>query len=100
MEAMIPVLQELQTKYGFITEAVANQKVALALDMGKMGKAVSVLSLAPVSTGTVVIWSFEAPLSGIKERWSGLMFDNWIGGDYEKGLANLKALTEKEAAEG
>ena len=25
MEAMIPILQEIQTKYGFITEAVANQ---------------------------------------------------------------------------
>ena len=64
-----------------VTEAVANQKIVMALDMDKMGKSVSVLSLAPVANGTVVIWSFETPLSGIKERWSGLMFDNWIGGD-------------------
>src|SRR4051812_42643580 len=31
MEAMIPVLQEVQVKYGFITEAVVNQ---LAEEMG------------------------------------------------------------------
>jgi hypothetical protein len=24
----------------------------------------------------------------------GLMMDKWVGGDYEKGLSNLKALVE------
>jgi hypothetical protein len=29
-----------------------------------------------------------------------LMFDRWIGADYEKGLARLKDLVEKENAGG
>ena len=27
-------------------------------------------------------------------RWMGLMMDNWVGGDYERGLVNLKELVE------
>jgi hypothetical protein len=27
-------------------------------------------------------------------RWMGLMMDRWVGADYERGLANLKALVE------
>ena len=27
-------------------------------------------------------------------RWLGLMMDNWVGADYERGLSNLKALVE------
>ena len=30
-------------------------------------------------------------------RWMGLMFDKWVGADYETGLASLKELAEKEA---
>ena len=29
-----------------------------------------------------------------------LMFDRWIGADYETGLANLKVLAEREQAGG
>ena len=28
-------------------------------------------------------------------RYVGLMFDKWIGGDYEKGLARLKQVMEQ-----
>jgi len=28
-------------------------------------------------------------------RYAGLMFDKWIGGDYEKGLARLKQVMEQ-----
>jgi hypothetical protein len=34
------------------------------------------------------------------DRWTGLMMDRFIGPDYEKGLARVKALAEKEAASG
>ena len=34
-------------------------------------------------------------LDGIPAKWFGLMFDRWIGADYEKGLAKLKAAAEK-----
>jgi hypothetical protein len=28
-------------------------------------------------------------------RWMGLMFDRWIGADYEAGLAKLKQVAER-----
>ena len=48
----------------------------------------------------VAAWRFSTVLSGIGDRWMGLMFDRWIGADYVKGLAKLKALAEKEAVSG
>jgi hypothetical protein len=65
-----------------------------------MGKAMASLELAPVGGGTGVTWGFKSQLNGIMERWFGLLFDRWIGADYEKGLAKLKALAEKEASGG
>ena len=53
-----------------------------------------------INGGTGVTWGFKTELKGAMERWFGLLFDRWIGADYEKGLAKLKALVEKEAAGG
>ena len=50
------------------------------------------------AAGTDVIWSFRSSLGNPLERWMGLLYDKWIGPDYEKGLIKLKALVEKEAA--
>lgn len=83
-----------------IVEFVENRRTATELDFGDMGKAMASLELAPVDGGTGVTWGFKSQLKGIVERWFGLMFDSWIGADYEKGLARLKALAEKEAAGG
>lgn len=77
-------------------ELVTNQKVVSALDFGDMGKATATMALAADGSGTKVTWGFDAPLNSMMERWFGLMFDRFIGPDYEKGLANLKALAEKQ----
>ncbi len=68
--------------------------VASELDLGMM-KAVATWDLDPSGTGTKATWGFHAKLEGIAARWFGLMFDKWIGADYEKGLAKLKAAAEK-----
>jgi uncharacterized protein YndB with AHSA1/START domain len=81
-----------------ITEAVANQKVVTDLDFGPMGKSQASLDLSPVDGGTLVKWGFRSEVNGIMERWMSLMFDRWIGADYVKGLNQLKALAEKDAA--
>ena len=73
-----------------------DQKVVAALDFGDMGKATAGVTLAPEGAGTKVTWDFDSKLNGIMERWFGLMFERWIGPDYEKGLANLKAFVEKQ----
>jgi carbon monoxide dehydrogenase subunit G len=77
-----------------------NKRMTTERDFGGMGKSVASMELAPVNGGTGVTWGFKTELRGAMERWSGLMFDRWIGADYEKGLAKLKALVEKEAAGG
>jgi len=81
-----------------ITAFEANKRMAMELDFGNMGKSVASIELAPVNGGTGVTWGFKAELKGAMERWFGLLFDRWIGADYEKGLAKLKVLVEKEAA--
>lgn len=80
-----------------ITEYQPPSQVASALDFGGMGQAEAVWDLAPAGAGTRATWSFRARAEGIAGRWFGLMFDRWVGADYEKGLAKLKAAAEKEA---
>jgi hypothetical protein len=65
-----------------------------------MGKARASINLAAANGGTAVTWGFKSTLKSASERWLGLMFDRWIGADYEKGLARLKAVVEKEGASG
>jgi carbon monoxide dehydrogenase subunit G len=77
-------------------EFVANEKVVAALDFGDMGKATAGVLLAPEGAGTKVTWTFDTALDSMMARWFGLMFERWIGADYEKGLANLKAFVEKQ----
>ena len=59
-----------------------------------MGTAQSSLQLVPVDGGTRVTWGFKTEAQGVLDRWMSLLFDDWVGADYEKGLARLKALAE------
>ncbi|BCH23678.1 hypothetical protein MesoLjLc_33380 [Mesorhizobium sp. L-8-10] len=78
-----------------ITEYEPPRHVASELDFGQMGKAQAWWDLAPSTTGTSVTWGFRGNLDGIAQRWFGLMFDRWIGADYDKGLAKLKTVAEQ-----
>lgn len=79
-----------------ITAAVEPERVDTALDFGPMGTADATIALAPDGAGTVVTWGFRTDLgTNPVSRWMGLMMDDWVGGDYETGLANLKALVER-----
>jgi uncharacterized protein YndB with AHSA1/START domain len=69
--------------------------LASELDFGPMGKSLATWDLEASGTGTRATWGFKSKLNGIAARWFGLMFDRWIGPDYEKGLAKLKAVAEK-----
>jgi len=80
-----------------ITDYVPPTHVASDLEFGGLGNAVTTWDLAPSGGGTKATWTFRMRLTGIVERWFGLMFDRWIGADYEKGLAKLKAAAEKPA---
>ena len=83
-----------------ITEHVPNSHVAVELDLGAMGKSQAYWELKPEGTGTSATWGFKMKLDGMMDRWFGLLMDRFIGPDYEKGLAKVKDLAEKEAASG
>ncbi|WP_050604569.1 SRPBCC family protein [Ruegeria sp. 6PALISEP08] len=78
-----------------IVESVENQRVQTELDFGPMGTATVSFLLEPGGNSTLVTWGFESDL-GLNpiSRWMGLMMDKWVGGDYQRGLTNLKALIE------
>lgn len=69
------------------------------LDFGIRGRPVASFDLVPSTAGTNVTWTFTSRLDGIPAKWFGLMFDRWIGPDYERGLAKLKAVAEAPAPE-
>lgn len=78
-----------------VTEHITNSKISTALDFGDMGQAQASVLLVPVGGDTGVTWGFKTTATGVVDRWMSLMFDRWIGADYEKGLARLKAVAEK-----
>ncbi len=55
------------------------------------------MTLEPAGNGTRVTWEFEANLDSFLGRYMGLMMDDWVGADYEDGLARLKAVVESDS---
>lgn len=69
--------------------------IETALDFGPMGTAVASYTLQRETGGTRVTWAMDTDFGwDLMGRYMGLFFDRWVGADYEKGLANLKALAE------
>jgi Polyketide cyclase / dehydrase and lipid transport len=80
-----------------IIASLPDQRVETALDIGGMGIVTSWLVLRPDGDGTRVTWGLEADMGNAPVgRYMGLMMDQWVGGDFEAGLARLKALVEAE----
>ncbi|KNG92718.1 SRPBCC family protein [Pseudaestuariivita atlantica] len=78
-----------------ITASTENERVETALDFGDMGTANAAFLLVDAGGATEVTWTLETDMGGNPVgRWMGLMMDRWVGADYERGLANLKALVE------
>lgn len=77
-----------------ITDTIENEHVAMDLDFGQ-GGASSTFDLKAEGIGTQIIWGFDMDM-GMNPmlRWFGLMMENWVGADYEKGLTDLKSLVE------
>lgn len=71
-------------------------RVVTALDFGQMGQARATFTIVPEGAGSRVTWAFDTDHAGIADRWFGLLLERMVGGDYEKGLAKLKAVMEAE----
>jgi len=82
-----------------IIESVPDKLVRTKLDFGDMGNANAFFEIEPRGDdGTRLVWGFDTDL-GLNpvSRYFGLMFERWIGPDYENGLAKLKTLAEAKA---
>lgn len=77
-----------------ITQWDEGKSIKTALDFGEMGTANAGFTLDPSGQGTKVTWDFHTKFNSMTEKWFGLMFDRWVGGAYDEGLANLKRISE------
>ncbi len=84
-----------------IIESVPFRRISMRLDFEHQGRALSFFDIEDRRGAAYVTWGFEADLveghgffGGLLARYFGLFFDQWIGSDYEQGLANLKAYAE------
>jgi uncharacterized protein YndB with AHSA1/START domain len=72
--------------------------VTYTLDFGMDNPTTSKMVLSPDGADTRATWTLETDFSGsLVGRYFGLALDRMVGPDYEKGLAQLKALAESTA---
>jgi hypothetical protein len=81
-----------------IVESVISSKVAIRLEFLKplQHTAMAEFTLQPGGNGTTVTWAMTGPanlMSKVMDMFFN--FDKMIGGDFEAGLTDLKALAEK-----
>lgn len=85
-----------------IVESRPNERVAMRLEFVKpfTGTSGAALALQPAGEGTSVTWTLSGE-NAFFERAAmmmlGVKMEEMIGADYEKGLANLKAVVEASA---
>lgn len=77
------------------------ERIDIKLDFDAQGIADTGFLLEPQENTTTVTWFFDSDLTeGVNlldsflARYFGLLFDRWVGGDYEQGLTNLKLFAE------
>lgn len=81
-----------------ITDSVPNEKVVLALDFSKPFEAHNTVefTLVPDGENTKVTWAMSGPVTFLPKILHVVFnMDKMVGGDFEAGLANLKAIAEK-----
>ena len=78
-----------------ILDAKTNENVHCKMEFGNTEAISNFNLIAKDSTQTKVIWTLDSD-NGLNpiSRWMGLMMDKFVGPDYEKGLANMKAYCE------
>jgi effector-binding domain-containing protein len=89
-----------------ITGSEPYSMVRTHIDFDQQGQADAYFQISEAGSGVLLTWGFDTDLvegqgilGGIVAKYFGLFFDQWIGSDYEQGLANLKAFAESLPAE-
>ena len=77
------------------------EQIDIRLDYDTQAVANTRFTFQAVGDATRITWSFDSDLTegvnfidGFLARYFGLLFDRWIGRDFEQGLANLKQFAE------
>jgi carbon monoxide dehydrogenase subunit G len=79
-----------------ITESVADKELVYELEMeGGEYKMNGRIALLPSAAGTTVTWTAFGDAGGNPlAKYFSLMIDSFVGPDFERGLAKLKATAE------
>lgn len=83
-----------------VTQYQPPESLTVSTEYTNFGKSTATMVFSPAAGGTKVNWRFSAALTGVIDRWAGLMMDGQVGAEYEKGLNRLRALAEKEQSGG
>jgi len=82
-----------------ITASKPNESVTIELDFGDQGKGTASYALTEKDGGTHIVWSMSGDVGfSLIGRYFALGMDGMIGPYFEKGLASLKRIAEKEAS--
>jgi hypothetical protein len=75
--------------------ADADSVIKMEMDFNNNGKALVYFKLKPVFETTELTWRMESETTNPITKLFGLMMDNMVGKDYEKGIQNLDSLCVK-----
>lgn len=80
-----------------------DQQIDMELHFETQSVAFTRFVLQPDGDGCKVTWSYDADVAaelnffeGFLSRYFGLLFDRWVGNDFEKSLVNLKRYAETQ----
>lgn len=84
-----------------ITDSRPNSLVRARLMIDRQGEADTAFTIERIAGGARVTWAFDADLvdghgwfGALVTRYFGLLFDRWVGGDFERGLEQLRQYAE------
>jgi hypothetical protein len=81
-----------------ITLSERPTRIETKLDFGEMGQPDAYWIFEPSGEGVQVTWGLTGTTSGPLGGYFARMMDDWVGADYEDGLARLKQLVEAPPA--
>ena len=78
-----------------ITTSTPFERVEIHDDFSDEGFAETSFDIEDTEEGTRITWSFGTDFGwNLFDRYLGLMFDSWVGENYERGLSKLKEIAE------
>jgi ribosome-associated toxin RatA of RatAB toxin-antitoxin module len=77
-----------------ITLSERPTRIETTLDFRDMGQPNATWTFEPSGEGVEVTWGLTGTTSGVLGGYFARMMDDWVGADYEDGLARLKDVAE------